>query len=95
MHDRKRRSVDSMHIRRAENGGYIVSHSYNNQGSGESYMPSTDHVVKNRRALRQHVDQHMGGPREEFSGGFMGGQKAAPTPAAGRQAARKRGGGVD
>jgi hypothetical protein len=78
-----------MHIKRAANSGYIVRHDYDNQGAGEAYMPSTEHVFSSHGSMLKHVQSCMG-PLEQ-PGTF----KAAPTKAQGMAAARKHGRGVD
>lgn len=80
---RKRQSPSEVTIKRAENGGFIVRHHFDNSNSGPSYQPPTEHVFTKHADMVKHVGEHLGG------------QKAAPTVAEGKAASRKRGAGVD
>lgn len=46
-------------IKRAENGGYIVRHSYDNSHSGPSYMPPKEHAFSTHEEAMAHVTKHM------------------------------------
>ncbi len=45
-------------IKHAKNGGFIVRHSFNNEGSGESYQPPEEHAFGNHAAMLAHVTKH-------------------------------------
>jgi hypothetical protein len=106
---RKKNKVSRMSIETTENGGYVVEHHYDNSGAGESYMPSKKHAFGNHAAMMQHVDKTLGGianavgkpvpHNQPYHGQTMGkgwgGQKAAPSRAAGKRASMKHGRGVD
>lgn len=65
--DRKARNVNGMHIKHADNGGYIVRHEYDNSMAGPSYMPSTEHAFSTHDEMMKHVGKHL-------SSGFKGKQ---------------------
>ena len=88
---RKPRMPHEMTIKRAANNGFIVRHSYDNMGAGESYQPPTEHVFSKHGDMLKHVEQHMGRMGETATPD----QKPAPTVAEGQKAANMRGGGVD
>ena len=64
MDGRKKKSPESIHIKRAMNGGYVVRHSYNNYGSGESYMPDQEHAFTSHAEMLKHVTKHTTGAKD-------------------------------
>lgn len=93
--DRKARTPSAVRIRRAANGGHIVTHEYDNSGAGESYMPPREHAFTSHKAMMAHVHKATGGKldadgdRDARPAGVSGRPKAAPPTA------RTRGAGVD
>lgn len=76
--------VKEITFKRAASGGYIATHHFDNSGAGESYRSPEDHVITGgHEALSAHLGKHFGG------------QKPAPSKAAGRRASRMHGRGVD
>lgn len=101
---RKAKAPSSVRIERAKNGGFMVHHSYDNSGAGESYRMPETHVFKDHAAMMAHVGKHMEGREEPESKAEAAGadvddkpnaMKAAPTKAEGRKAAATKGRGVD
>lgn len=101
MSQRTKKRPNRISIEEAANGGYVVNHSYDNSGSGESYQQPTTHAFSNHAELVAHLGKMYGKVKTKapFSrpgqGGNRAGLKAVPSKAAGRAAARKRGAGVD
>jgi len=65
--DRKAKSVSGLHIKHADNGGYVVRHDYDNSMAGPSYQPSTEHAFTTHDEMMKHVGKHL-------SSGFKGKQ---------------------
>jgi hypothetical protein len=92
---RKAKTPSEVSIRRAANGGYLVRHSYDNQGAGESYRPSEEHVFTSHQDLIAHVHKHTAadGPPAEAGGAAPTGVGTAPTVKA--PGPNSRGAGLD
>ena len=86
---RKAKPPSEISIKRAVNGGFIVRHSFDNYGAGESYMPSQEHAFSDHASALRHVQKAMNGKPATSD------QTAAPSKAAGVTAARTPGAGVD
>ena len=87
---RSRQTPSEMTIKRAQNGGFLVTHRFDNSQSGPSYQPPAEYVFKTHGEMAGHVKTHFGGAPPETPT-----QHRAPTVAEGKQAARTRGAGVD
>lgn len=61
MDGRKAKKPTDINIKHAANGGYIVRHSYDNMGSGESYMPPREHAFADHKTMMAHVHTHTAG----------------------------------
>ena len=86
MHGTRKASTPSeIVVKRAANGGFIVTHRYDNMNSGPSYQPPTEHVFKTHKEVSAHIGKHFGGAMPETPT-----QHEAPTKAAGVAAAHKR-----
>ena len=59
MHGRKHKVPNELHVKAADNGGFIVRHSYDNIGAGESYQPPTEHAFKSHHDAQRHVKTQM------------------------------------
>jgi hypothetical protein len=79
--DRRAKAPSSITIKKAENGGYITTHHYDNFGAGESYMPSKDHAFSDYDAAEKHTRKHLGGKGDPAKRDGFGG---ASTGAGGR-----------
>jgi hypothetical protein len=68
-------------IRKAKNGGFIVRHSYDNMGKGESYRPSEEHAFTSHADMMGHVAKHLGAaaPPAERGGANPAGVGSKPT----------------
>lgn len=55
MTGRKRRKPSEITIKGAKNGGYIVTHRFDNFGAGESYQPPEDNAFQSHEAMLEHV----------------------------------------
>ncbi len=102
MNARGKSKPHELNIQHAKNGGYIVRHSFNNMGAGESYRPPEEHVFADHGSLMSHLKKHTapnpdadgdepgdrmaGGPKTSGVGRPMTGK--APGP-------KSKGAGVD
>ena len=57
---RKAKKIDSATIRRTENGGYIVSQSYDNRDAGPSWQPSKEFAFSSKKKAMDHVAECFG-----------------------------------
>lgn len=87
---RKAAGCDSMRVERSKNGGFIVHHSYDNTGAGESYRMPESHVFTDHAKMIAHVGKHMAA-----APAASGSERHAPTMTQSKAAGKKRGGGVD
>lgn len=71
---RKKDTPSEVTIRHAKNGGYIVRHSFDNMGRGESYRPSEEHAFTSHQELMAHVHTHTALGKNE------GASEGAGTP---------------
>lgn len=89
-----KKEIESMRIKRAANGGHIITHHHTHP----EHHPSEDHVTKGDDELAQHVMTHMGDPNDgeaEADAGNAGipaqvgasAGSAMPAPQAGTSAA--------
>lgn len=58
MDSRKKKRPEEIAIKHAKNGGFIVRHSFNNMGSGESYQPDEQHAFTSHKEMLAHVTKH-------------------------------------
>lgn len=86
--------VKEITVKRAANKGYIATHHFDNSGAGESYRSPEDHAFSSHDEMLSHLTKWAYGS-DTPSSKMVGGQKAAPSKAAGRRASRKHGRGVD
>jgi hypothetical protein len=49
---------EEVSIKHAANGGYIVRHSFNNMGSGESYRQPEEHAFGDHKSMMSHIHKH-------------------------------------
>lgn len=57
-----------MHIRHADSGGYIAQHLDDGPETGTQSGNSSEHILPDLEALKQHVDDHMQQPEPEGEG---------------------------
>ena len=84
------KKVHTMHIRHANNGGYIATHDFESPaGGGGGPMPkSEDHILPDMEALQAHVGDHMAqeqepqGPPPGAAPAGMGSMAGGPPPGA-------------
>lgn len=57
MTGRKRRKPSEITIKGAKNGGFIVTHRFDNFGAGESYQPPEDNAFQSHEAMLAHVSK--------------------------------------
>ena len=79
---RKRRTPDEVHVKKAANGGFIVRHTFDNIGAGESYMPPKEHAFGSHREMMDHVFKHTGGKGERSIGKDEGAEEGTGEPKA-------------
>lgn len=105
MNSRAKKSPESVTIKKAKNKGFIVTHHFNNMGSGESYQPPSEYAFGGHKEAMTHVHTTTagmdGGPdvksedtapadsKEARPAGVSGKAKAAPPTQ------RTKGAGVD
>jgi hypothetical protein len=93
---RKKDPPSEVAIKRAKNKGYIVRHSFDNFGRGESYRPPEEHAFTTHKEMMAHVHKHTHdggrevdpGERKPAGVGHVPRKGAAPT-------AQTRGAGLD
>jgi hypothetical protein len=68
MDSRKPKRPHEVHIKAAENSGYIVRHSYDNRDAGESWQRDKEYVVGSHNALMKHVKEHLGPDSGAYAG---------------------------
>lgn len=92
MNGRAKALPEEISVKHAANGGYIVRHSFNNQGMGESYRSPEEHAFTSHKEMIAHVDKHMSKGKTEKehtpAGVGIATQHAAPTK-------KTKGAGVD
>lgn len=58
---RKAAQPSEVHVKRTVNGGFIVTHRFDNSGSGESYIQPKDHAFTSHGEMMAHVHKATGG----------------------------------
>jgi hypothetical protein len=61
--NKKKHKVKSMHIRKADNGGFIAQHELPPDEQGAP-QPGQEHILPDIGALQQHVGDHFGDEEE-------------------------------
>jgi hypothetical protein len=92
--DRQAKPPSRVSIERVKNGAFVVNHSFDNMGSGESYRQNEVHAFTNHKQMIAHVSKHTGGKEPDADDakpptGVSGHATAAPPTA------RSRGAGMD
>lgn len=62
---RKKTLPSEIHIKPTFNGGFTVSHRFDNSGAGESYIPPKEHAFESHGAMMAHVHVATGGKKSE------------------------------
>lgn len=75
---RKKSDPSDVHIKRAVNGGFIVTHHYDNSGAGESYQPPKDHAFTSHKEMMAHIHANTGGAKVGKDGGAEVGAGGKP-----------------
>jgi hypothetical protein len=57
---KKKHKTKSMHVRKADNGGFIARHDGILPGEDGVMPPEQEHVLPDIEALKQHMGDHMG-----------------------------------
>jgi hypothetical protein len=63
--------IDHIRVSKADSGGFIAEHHHKDPpprkgtSAWEGRKPPTTHVLKNAKALGDHVEKHMGGADSE------------------------------
>jgi hypothetical protein len=90
---RKAQRPEEIAIKHAKNGGYIVRHSFNNMGAGESYRTPEEHAFGDHKSMMAHVHKHTNhGQTASDLGANEGAQVGAggtPKVAVGKAGAHK------
>ncbi len=107
MESRKPKRPSEVHIKAATNKGYIVRHSFDNYGAGESFQPAKEYAIGSHHALMKHISEHLGPDSGAYDGkpdvkgdddGDMAGERVATKPVPRKSEAPSRrtyGAGVD
>jgi hypothetical protein len=91
---RKKAAPTEVTVRKAKNGGYIVRHSFDNNGMGESYRSPEEHAFTSHADMLKHVATHTSGapPTEKNGSAPAGVGRVSATKPPGP---RSKGAGLD
>jgi hypothetical protein len=101
---RAKRRPNEISVKAANNGGFVVRHSFSSDYNGPSYMPAQEHAFTDHASMMKHYTKHSGRMDHGDSGlrntsydsaSQAVASKPAPSKKAGRKASHKRGAGVD
>lgn len=86
-HGRMPKHPTEITVKHAKNGGFIVRHSFDNSGAGESYRMPEEHAFSGHKEMMAHLHKHTShGASPAGVGRAI--TKAAPGP-------KSRGAGLD
>lgn len=82
MNGRQAKAPEEVGIKRAKNGGFIVRHSFNNMGAGESYRMPEEHAFTDHASMLAHVTKvTKQGPSADVEGDDEGATRGTgPKP---------------